>query len=298
MAFVKRTWKNRNSQYPSRRTLTRVDTQVSAVYDVTREEGTVTQEGDDFSAENMNDLESRIKNECDSLQSECNDLAAAIAGVSGGGVLYGTCPTSASTTAKIVTTTDGSFTLTTGKSVFVKFTYANTASSPTLTIDGKTATAIRGYGTTKPDYWWKAGDVVEFVYDGSYFIMQPSQGQITTLNASLSAVNVKVTAFGSYASTDHWYKGTLKNNRVIINGTFATPAVSVPALNRMKFATINSQYAPVHNTWGVCYSVDVNGNLNRVGGCYVASDGFLYYSIGSTTPGPLTFVVSISYDLD
>lgn len=64
MAFQKKTWVNRVAQYPLRRLLTVVrnfDATNTAVMDIQREEGEVTTEGDAFSAENMNDLENRIK---------------------------------------------------------------------------------------------------------------------------------------------------------------------------------------------------------------------------------------------
>lgn len=67
MSFLKKLWKNRESQYPSRRTMTRVDTGASMTYDVERAEGVVTQVGDDFSAESMNDLEDRIEDAFDNV---------------------------------------------------------------------------------------------------------------------------------------------------------------------------------------------------------------------------------------
>lgn len=60
MAFVKKTWKDRISQYPNRRTLTGED-MVTKSYTVGRDEGTVTEAGDSFNATNMNDLEQRIE---------------------------------------------------------------------------------------------------------------------------------------------------------------------------------------------------------------------------------------------
>ena len=99
---------------------------------------------------------------------------------------YGTCTNGASATNKQVATTDGDFVLKAGNKVRVKFNYTNTASSPTLQVDNGETKSIKGYGTTKPAIWWNAGDVVEFVYDGTYFIMQPTQGQISTLNAALN----------------------------------------------------------------------------------------------------------------
>ncbi len=65
MAFSKKTWKNRVSEQPQRRLLTPTDGGSSYTVDVTRQEGIVVEEGDAFSAQNMNDLESRIKNTFD-----------------------------------------------------------------------------------------------------------------------------------------------------------------------------------------------------------------------------------------
>lgn len=61
MAFVKKTWQARISEYPNRRTITD-ENGVTKPVTVGRAEGTVTQEGDGFTAANMNDLEQRIYN--------------------------------------------------------------------------------------------------------------------------------------------------------------------------------------------------------------------------------------------
>lgn len=57
--FSKKTWKARVSQYPNRRTLTKTNGSTEVVT-VERNEGTVSQQGDAFSANAMNDLEDRI----------------------------------------------------------------------------------------------------------------------------------------------------------------------------------------------------------------------------------------------
>lgn len=59
MAFQRKTWVNRESEFPTRRTLTQIPTMANT-YTVTRAEGTVSVEGDAFDAENMNGLEGRI----------------------------------------------------------------------------------------------------------------------------------------------------------------------------------------------------------------------------------------------
>ena len=56
--FNKKTWKDRISQYPNRRTIN--DGIISKNVTVSRNEGTVTEAGDSFNAANMNDLEDRI----------------------------------------------------------------------------------------------------------------------------------------------------------------------------------------------------------------------------------------------
>lgn len=59
MAFVKKTWKDRISQYPNRRTIN--DGVMVRQVTVARDEGTITEAGDGFTATNMNDLEDRIE---------------------------------------------------------------------------------------------------------------------------------------------------------------------------------------------------------------------------------------------
>ena len=62
MAFVKKEWKDRLTEFAGRRVLKDINTQESKTYDVSRAEGQVSQEGDAFSAANMNNLETRISN--------------------------------------------------------------------------------------------------------------------------------------------------------------------------------------------------------------------------------------------
>lgn len=84
--------------------------------------------------------------------------------------LYGTCDTAAATAAKTVTVDD--FVLEAQARVTVKFTYANSAASPTLNVNGNGAKAIRWRGAALPStQYWAAGQVIDFVYDGTYWNM-------------------------------------------------------------------------------------------------------------------------------
>lgn len=76
MAFQKKTWKDRITEFPTRRTLTKSDGSTELVT-VARAEGTVSQEGDAFNAASMNDLEERI-NQAN------NDLNDSLSGKVGG----------------------------------------------------------------------------------------------------------------------------------------------------------------------------------------------------------------------
>lgn len=69
MAFLKKTWKDTIAEYPNRRVLTNVSTGDTSTVTVTRSIGTVSQEGDAWNAENMNDLEDRIGNEFTTINS-------------------------------------------------------------------------------------------------------------------------------------------------------------------------------------------------------------------------------------
>lgn len=108
---------------------------------------------------------------------------------------YGTCTTAAATAAKVVTA-DRDFVLETGAAIDVKFSYANSASAPTLNVGGTGAKAVKKYGNTAPNtYQWYAGAMVRFVYDGTYWIMEGGTTATTTyygvtkLNSSTSSTS-------------------------------------------------------------------------------------------------------------
>lgn len=105
---------------------------------------------------------------------------------------YGVCSTAAATAAKTVTLDySGTLSLFTGLTVRVKFSNSNTASSPTLNVNGTGAKAIKSYGTTAATTWI-AGQVIEFVYDGTNWLFDGidayTKGQSLSA-ATASAVN-------------------------------------------------------------------------------------------------------------
>ena len=105
---------------------------------------------------------------------------------------YAICSNSASTVAKTVTL-DG-FTLTEGAQITILFGNGNTASNPTLSVNGGTAVPLMMNGANLNTTAIKANDVLTFVYDGSYF---RGIGGI----ASLSALTNRVASLESEIST-------------------------------------------------------------------------------------------------
>lgn len=82
-------------------------------------------------------------------------------------MLYATSGTAAATAAKVATLASGTIALKAGVTVAVRFTYANTAASPTLNVNSTGAKAVYTQGVRYA--YWSAGATVIFTYDGSYW---------------------------------------------------------------------------------------------------------------------------------
>lgn len=131
---------------------------------------------------------------------------------SSGKLYYGTCGTATATQVKDVILLDGTnFVLTTGISVRIKFTYAQTYNGqPKLNVAGTGAIPIVRSGTTAGmRYMWVAGEVVDFVYDGTNFIQVDGAIATTTyygvtkLSNSLNSTSTSVAATASTVGILH-----------------------------------------------------------------------------------------------
>ena len=116
------------------------------------------------------------------------------------------CSTAAATAAKVATLDDSTgFSLTAGVMVAVRFTYGNSATTPTLRVDGSTTGTAKtiaipssvtdfttGNGTTYNT--WGARETILFTYTGTYWVHLPS-GYLGYLaynlaNGKQAAINV------------------------------------------------------------------------------------------------------------
>ena len=153
----------------------------------------------------------------------------------GGGVAFATCDTEEATAAKVATSSMD-FKLEVGAVVAVKFTYSNTGSSPTLNVNGTGAKYMITYANYAPSsYFWKPGQTVPFIYDGTYFIMLNMSAASTTyygmtkLSSSTSSTSTSLAATPSAVKQAYdrnsWDSITLTNALgLAYGGTGATTA--------------------------------------------------------------------------
>lgn len=138
---------------------------------------------------------------------------------------YGTCPTGATSQTKVVTTSSGDFSLATGSMVRVKFTNAQTYNGGIkLNVDGTGAHNVMRQGTTSTvRYFYLAGEVVDFVYDGTNYIAV-NEGIATTTYYGVtklsSATNSTSTAMAATpAAVKEAYDLASSKQDALVSGT-------------------------------------------------------------------------------
>lgn len=137
---------DRVAQYPGRVVMNPVSGEANT-YDMSRAEGTVTEEGTPFNAETFNGIANMIH-------------------------AYGTCATAAGTSTKVVECPG--FVLNAGAKISVLFTNESTYTGATyLNVNSTGSKRIRSTSesTAKVNGLWNAGEVVDFVYDGSSWLI-------------------------------------------------------------------------------------------------------------------------------
>lgn len=223
------------------------------------------------------------------LASGLQATGTASGGSSGVGVFYGTCATAAATQAKAVVCEEfTSSDLVEGTVINIKFTYAQTYNgAPTLNVQSTGAKNIKRVGTTNAArYEWAAGEVLQFVYDGSYWMLEDGGIATTTyygVTKLSSATNSTSNALAATASAvkaaydlangkqDELVSGTniktvngsslLGSGDLVISGgssggaSYTTQAVSIPT-SAWTAATATSRVATV-NVAAVTASSDV-----------------------------------------
>lgn len=172
---------------------------------------------------------------------------------------YGTCATAQGTTAKVVIINDPAFSgldnsfIHSGTLLTVKFSAANTASGPTLALYTNSGTAasptagtavlaakaIKQYGTTNTGTSaatsWRAGAMVAFVYDGTYWV------EVSSLDANTTYTNISL---GNCIATSSTAAATAAKTATPINGTYT---LAVNGIVSVRFTEENTAAAATLN---------------------------------------------------
>ena len=194
---------------------------------------------------------------------------------------YGTCSTAAATTAKVVTLAN--FALYTGAMISVYFTYANTASSPTLNVNSTGAKSIRvNNAAITSKYYWQANNTVTFIYNGTYWVMADTSansilanwcsandktlidgakiytGSITAEKISATSLETIVAKIGGFnINTTSLYNGTSSKT-----STTAGIYLGTDAIRAYSSATA---YTHIEKGKLTCVGAEIKGNLSVMG---------------------------------
>lgn len=154
---------------------------------------------------------------------------------------FGTCDTAASTAAKTVNITTGTFNLEAGAKVTVKFIYANTASTPTLNVSSKGAKNIYHNGAQITSGSNKAllAGTVDFVYDGTQWHLVGNYIDTTYTSKTAASGGTDV----SLVTTGEKYTW---NNKTSNTGTVTS--VQVQATSPVQSSTNTAQSATLNTT--------------------------------------------------
>lgn len=165
---------------------------------------------------------------------------------------YGSCTVAANVAEKTVSCSG--FVRNNGSRISVKFTNANTANNPTLNVNNTGAAYIRAYGSnlsSSSAYNWTSNSIVDFVYDGTYWVISDSGSlsKVNTLDTSLTQLDI----FNRLTNNGQTQGIYLDNNKLYINADY------------MKSGTIDSR--------------TIKGSMihmNPYTGSYVSTDGWLF----------------------
>lgn len=243
------------------------------------------------------------------------NFSAGATGISGGGgIPFGTCTTSGSVIAKVVEC-DEFTTLEKGAAIRVKFSYANTAASPTMNVNGTGAKSIKKYGTTASmDGMWYMGEVVDFVYDGSYWVMVDggvattsyygatklrntianddttalTPGAVYDLGIKSGTWTPSVVGCSTYGSRYGWYQktGNIVTVGFFINGTFSTSTTTSTTVEIDGLPFTNGNY--MASGGGVVFNARISANTVFCGWVIpagMAAIGARTYPIRTTASG-------------
>ena len=184
---------------------------------------------------------------------------------------YCTCYTDSGTAEKIVSVTG--FVLEEGARVTVNFSESNTAANPTLNVHsgnaytGAKAIMYRGTSSVSDssDYYrWQSGDIIDFIYDGTNWVMV---GWQTYAYHAESATSASTSTYATHLSCSTTKLLTASNTSTVTSSATIVPSsngvYSLGSYNyqwdRVYAKSVGSSYYPV----STAYITDMQGTASR-----------------------------------
>lgn len=183
----------------------------------------------------LNELVLKTKALVDAVKGTAESALSAAQTASTEAKLHGTCETDAEANEKVVVCDDLTE-LATGTQIAIKFTYANTAGTATLNVNGTGAKSVIWLGSDSVTNAWVAGEVCLFEYDGDNWNLVNKSGipswtsmsGVNPISKGGTGASTKATALSNLgaAAADHTHEitdctGTLSVEK---GGTGATTA--------------------------------------------------------------------------
>lgn len=190
------------------------------------------------------------------LQQDINGLKSSVSSIAAS---YGSCATAASVQAKVVTCEN--FTLDEGSLINVKFTNANTATQPTLNVQGTGAKYIYvNNAIMTSTYYWAAGNIKTFLFaDGHWNMIDDGVAEsLSSVTNRVSTLEQTTTGITSTVSAMKVAYGTCSTAA----GT-QTKVVSAPGFTLYTGAEITVRFSNANNATNPIL------NVNNTGGKYI-----------------------------
>ena len=173
-------------------------------------------------------------------------------------VAYGTCSTAAATADKVVTLSgNAKWALAAGSTIHVKFSYTNTASNPTLNVNGTGSKSIFYNGaaitTSNLSYAGYENRVYNFVYDGTQYVFQ---GWSIDANTDKNVTQTVRTTNGAFPIL---LRGTSAGTSTTTTTTsFGAGITANPSTNTLSATAFTGDSVVVNNS-----GTDTNGLIIR-----------------------------------
>lgn len=192
--------------------------------------------------------------------------------------VFATCSTAAATAAKEASYTG--FQLVTGATVYISFTYSNTAANATLNVNSTGAKAIYSNGSTSAaNVTWVAGETVAFVYDGTYWRMVGSVG-VNALRGSVTT-ETSQSANGTSISWTHKDLGLLTISIGSIGALTDADYTALSGTSYFQFAV--PSHIAMKSAGQICIPISRN-NRCAYGAVSNLYDDYYFRNVTSTAP--------------